>query len=66
MRIVSGIMHLAPLGIMALLVKLIAVQDAQILQVLSQFVAMIFGTLLLHGVVILPLILYLFTGKTPL
>lgn len=65
MRIVGGVMHLAPLGIMALLIKLIAVQDAHMLQVLGQFVGLVFGTLLLHGAVILPLILYLITGKTP-
>lgn len=66
MRIVGWVMRLAPLGIMALLIKLIAVQDAQMLQVLGKFVGLVFGSLLLHGVVILPLILYLITGKTPL
>ncbi|MFM9836030.1 MAG: dicarboxylate/amino acid:cation symporter [Methylophilaceae bacterium] len=66
MLIVGWVMKLAPLGIMALLIKLIAVQDAAMLATLAKFVAVIVGTLLLHAVVVLPLILYLFTGKTPL
>lgn len=66
MLIVGWIMRLAPLGIMALLIKLVAVQDATMLGTLAKFVAVVVGTTLLHGVVILPLILYLFTGKTPL
>lgn len=66
MLIVGWVMHLAPLGIMALLIKLVAVQDAAMLSTLVTFVGVVVGTLLLHGVVILPLILYLFTGKSPL
>jgi Na+/H+-dicarboxylate symporter len=66
MHIVSWVMRLAPLGIMALLIKLIAVQDAAMLSTLAKFVAVIVGSTLVHGVVILPLILYLFTGRTPL
>ena len=66
MHIVGWVMRLAPLGIMALLIKLIAQQDAAMLTTLAKFVAVIIGSLLLHGVVLLPLILYLFTGKSPL
>lgn len=66
MRMVNWIMYLAPFGIAALLIKLIAVQDVAMLHTLAKFVALIIGTLLLHGVLVLPLILYLFTGKTPL
>lgn len=66
MHIVSWVMRLAPLGIMALLIKLIAVQDAAMLSTLAKFVAVIIGSLLVHGVLLLPLILYLFTGKSPL
>lgn len=66
MLIVGWVMRLAPLGIMALLMKLIAVQDAAMLGTLLKFVAVVVGTLLLHGVVLLPLILFLFTGKSPL
>lgn len=66
MQIVGWVMRLAPLGIMALLIKLVAVQDVAMLGTLAKFVAVVVGTTLLHGVVILPLILYLFTGKSPL
>jgi Na+/H+-dicarboxylate symporter len=66
MLIVGWVMRLAPLGIMALLVKLIAVQDVVMLGTLLKFVLVIVATTLLHGAVILPLILYLFTGKSPL
>ncbi len=66
MHIVSWVMRLAPLGIMALLIKLIAVQDAAMLSTLAKFVAVIVGSLLVHGVILLPLILYLFTGKSPI
>lgn len=66
MLIVGWIMRLAPIGIMALLIKLVAGQDIAMLGILAKFVAVIVGTLLLHGVVALPLALYLFTGMSPL
>jgi len=66
MRIVNWVMYLAPFGIAALLIKLIATQDLQILKSLASFVSLVIGTTLLHGIVVLPLILYLFTGKSPL
>ena len=65
MQMVGWIMRIAPLGIMALLIKLVAQQDVAMLSTLAKFVAVVVGTTLLHGVVVLPLILYLFTGKTP-
>ena len=66
MLIVGWVMKLAPFGIAALLIKLVAVQDAAMLATLAKFVAVVVGTLLVHGVIILPLILYVFTGKSPL
>jgi len=66
MLIVEWVMRLAPLGIMALLIKLVAGQDIAMLAILAKFVAVVVGTLLLHGVVVLPLILYLFTRMSPL
>ena len=51
---------------MALLIKLVAMQDAAMLGTLAKFVGVVVGTLLLHGVVLLPLILYLVTGKSPI
>lgn len=66
MLIVGWVMRLAPLGIMALLIKLVAVQDVAMLSTLFKFVTVVVGTTLFHGAVVLPLILYLFTGKSPL
>ncbi len=66
MRIVSWVMVLAPLGIAALLIKLVATQDAAMLGTMAKFMTVVIGTLLLHGIVILPLLLFLITGKTPL
>ena len=66
MRIVSWVMVLAPFGIAALLIKLLATQDTAMLGTLAKFVGVVVGTTLLHGIVILPLLLYFITGKTPL
>lgn len=66
MMLVGWIMRLAPFGIMALLLQLVATQDTNLLETLIKFVAIVLGTTLLHGVVVLPLILYLLTGVTPL
>ena len=66
MRIVGWIMVLAPFGIAALLIKLVATQDSAMLGTMAKFMSVVVGTTLLHGIVILPLLLYLITGKTPL
>ncbi|MES2499476.1 MAG: dicarboxylate/amino acid:cation symporter [Pseudomonadota bacterium] len=66
MRIVGWVMVLAPFGIAALLIKLIATQDTAVLGTMAKFMTLVVGTTLLHGVVILPLLLYLITGKMPL
>jgi Na+/H+-dicarboxylate symporter len=66
LRIVGWIMRLAPLGIMALLAKLVATQDVALLATLLKFIAVVLGTTLLHGVLVLPLILYLVTRVSPL
>jgi Na+/H+-dicarboxylate symporter len=66
MRIVGWIMRLAPLGIMALLAQLVANQDLSLLQTMGKFVTIVVATTLIHGVIILPLLLYLVTGVTPL
>lgn len=65
LMLVSWIMRLAPLGIMALLLQLIVSQDIALLTTLIKFIVIVIGTTLFHGVVILPLILYLTTGVTP-
>lgn len=66
MRIVGWIMVLAPYGIAALLIKLVATQDLAMISTMGKFMVVVVGTTILHGLVILPLLLFLITGKTPL
>lgn len=66
MRIIGWIMYLAPLGICALLIKLVATQDITLLSTLAKFIVIIIGATLFHGIVVLPLLLYLVTKKSPL
>lgn len=66
LMLVGWIMRLAPLGILALLLQLVATQDAQLLATLIAFVAVVLGATLMHGLIVLPGILYLTTGMTPL
>lgn len=66
MRIISWVMYVAPLGVCALLLKLAATQNLELLTTLAKFIVIIIGATLFHGVVVLPLLLYLFTKKTPL
>jgi len=66
LRIVGWIMVIAPLGIMALLIKLVATQNVALLGSVAKFVIVILGTTVLHGLVILPLILYTVTRVSPL
>ncbi|MDD2725028.1 MAG: dicarboxylate/amino acid:cation symporter [Methylovulum sp.] len=66
LRMVGWIMRLAPFGIMALLAQLVATQNVELLASLAKFVAVVFGTTLLHAVVVLPLMLYIVTQIKPL
>jgi Na+/H+-dicarboxylate symporter len=66
MRIIGWVMRLAPYGIFALLVKLVATQNSELLATLAKFIVIVIALTLVHGAIILPLILYLFTKKTPL
>ena len=63
--ILDWIMRLAPFGIAALLTKLIATQNIDVLTSLIGFVSIIMGTLVFHGLIVLPLILYSVTQMTP-
>jgi Na+/H+-dicarboxylate symporter len=65
MQMVRWIMTLAPFGIMALLIKLVVTQDLALLGTLGKFAAVVVGTTLFHGVIVLPLILFLVTRMTP-
>ncbi|WP_341274846.1 dicarboxylate/amino acid:cation symporter [Rhodocyclus gracilis] len=64
--LVRWIMWLAPLGVGALLLRLVATQDVSLLGSLAYFIAVVIGATLLHGVVVLPAILFAVTGMTPL
>lgn len=66
MQMVHGVMVLAPLGIMALLAKLVATENIALLGSLARFVVVVMGTTLLHGLVILPLILLVAARFSPL
>jgi Na+/H+-dicarboxylate symporter len=65
MTIVRWIMRLAPLGIMGLLTKLIAQANAPLLYVLSKYILVVAGTTLFHGLITLPVILWLITKISP-
>jgi Na+/H+-dicarboxylate symporter len=66
MVILNGVMRLAPLGIFALLIKLVAVQSLPLLLSLVHFIALIFITTLIHGLVILPGLVWFFAKSSPL
>lgn len=65
MLLVNWIMRLAPLGIMALLMKLVATQNMALLQTVVKFVAVVVSTTVFHGLVTLPLILWIVTRTNP-
>lgn len=66
LRMVGWIMWVAPLGIFALLAKLMATQDMALLASLAGFIGTVIGTTLFHGVVVLPAILLVVTRLSPL
>jgi Na+/H+-dicarboxylate symporter len=66
MRIIGWIMYIAPIGIFALLAKLVATQNAELLTTLAKFIVIVIGLTVFHGAVVLPAILYLITKKSPL
>lgn len=66
LMIVGWIMRLAPFGLAALLLQLVTTQNAALLKSLGHFIIVVTGSTLLHGVIVLPLILWLVTHKSPL
>lgn len=66
MMLVEWIMKLAPFGIFALLAKLIAKEDLSILSRLAEFAAIVTGTTIFHGLVVLPILLWVFGRMSPL
>lgn len=66
MLMIGWVMKLAPLGIFALLAKLIATEDVTVLSRLVEFAAVVTGTTIFHGAVVLPLLLWFFGKMNPL
>ena len=66
MMLVAWVMKLAPIGICALLAKLIATEDISILSRLAEFAVVVTGTTIFHGVVVLPLLLWVFGRMGPM
>jgi Na+/H+-dicarboxylate symporter len=66
MHMVDWIMRLAPFGICALLAKLVATQDMALFGSLGYFMVVVSATTLFHGIVILPLLLWLLARVSPL
>lgn len=66
MRVVGWIMKLAPLGILALLIRLVAEQDVALLTAVVGFIVLVFATTIFHGAVVLPGILYMVAHRSPL
>nr|WP_224972890.1 dicarboxylate/amino acid:cation symporter [Acinetobacter oleivorans] len=65
MLLVGWVMKLAPLGIFALLAKLMATEDISVLSRLAEFAVVVTGTTIFHGAVVLPLLLWIFGRMNP-
>lgn len=66
MMMIGWVMKLAPIGIFALLAKLIVTEDISVLSRLAEFAAVVTGTTIFHGVVVLPLLLWIFGKMNPI
>ncbi|WP_407409142.1 dicarboxylate/amino acid:cation symporter [Acinetobacter sp.] len=66
MMMIAWVMKLAPLGIFALLAKLVATEDISVLSRLAEFAVVVTGTTIFHGVVVLPLLLWIFGKMDPI
>ena len=61
MLMVSWIMVFLPVGIMALLGKLVATQDPSLFLAVGKYVVVVVGVTLFHGFIVLPAVLFLLT-----
>lgn len=66
MRMIGWIMKLAPLGILALLVRLMATQNMDLLATMATFIVLVFAITIAHGAVVLPGLMWMFTRRSPL
>lgn len=65
MKITGWVMWLAPIGVFALLGKVMAEMGPDVLARLVGYMATVLGGLFIHGVIVLPLLLYLFARVNP-
>ncbi|MFQ6370439.1 dicarboxylate/amino acid:cation symporter [Shewanella sp. YIC-542] len=66
MRVVTLVMYLAPYGVFALMGKLALTLGLGTFGDVVKYFAVVLGVLLLHGFVVYPLLLKLFTGLNPI
>ena len=66
MMLVGWVMKLAPIGIFALLAKLLSTEDMSVLSRLLEFAVVVTGTTIFHGAVVLPLLLWIFGKMDPI
>lgn len=66
MLMIGWVMKLAPIGIFALLAKLVATEDLSVLSRLAEFALVVTGTTIFHGAVVLPLLLWIFGRMNPI
>jgi Na+/H+-dicarboxylate symporter len=66
MKVVSIVMHFAPYGVFCLIAKTFAQQGIHLFVPVMAYVATLVGSLFLHLFVTLMLILYVFSGLTPM
>ncbi|MCL1075166.1 dicarboxylate/amino acid:cation symporter [Shewanella dokdonensis] len=66
MRVVTLVMYLAPYGVFALMGKLALTLGLETFKDVLKYFAVVLGVLLLHGFVVYPTLLKLFTGLNPL
>jgi Na+/H+-dicarboxylate symporter len=65
MKIVNWIMVFAPIGIFALLVTMVESQSAELFSQLSIFIITVIGIMFIHGLLVIPALLFIFTKITP-
>ncbi|MCB9764080.1 MAG: dicarboxylate/amino acid:cation symporter [Alphaproteobacteria bacterium] len=65
MRLTDWVMWLAPAGVFALLVQVVASQGVDALTAVGRYVLVVLAGLLLHGLVVLPLLGWLVGGVPP-
>lgn len=65
MRVAGGVLELVPYGVFALVAKVVGETGIEVFKPLAFFMAIVFGTLLVHACVVLPAILWLVGRVNP-